>query len=71
MQAHALTLSPGVSITLLNEGSGWRFGSWSRNAHPIYEMPDTMDLERTFDSVENARDFFRSRYDHMISRPRT
>ena len=66
MAVLAVSLAPNVSLTLIQEGEIWRFGSWSR--HPWAELPPPSldDLARRFTNAELAVEHFRS----LVSRQR-
>ncbi len=63
MNVLATRLGTQLSITLVDDGSGWRFGSWSTmtNRCPA-EQPSGTDRQRRFAEVSDALRYFRERY---------
>ena len=62
MQVLSCGLDNDLSLTLVNDGSGWRFFSWSRRLEDIIEPPRNEDRERVFVNARDATRHFNLRY---------
>ena len=63
MRVFATRLGTRLSITIIDRGSGWRFGSWSTVAdHPPAVQPERGDRARCLAEVGEALAEFRARY---------
>jgi len=63
MQVMAARLGTDLSITLINDGGSWRFGSWATLHERTAATPPTeADRARRFDTAVYALAYFRARY---------
>ena len=59
MRVQAMPLWLGVSITLLQEDGGWRFGSWSKFTQDLPQPPPE-ECAKWFATAEEAVAHFRT-----------
>jgi len=62
MQVLSCGLDEDLSLTLVNDGAGWRFFSWSRRLEALLEPPRREDRERLFANAQDATRHFNLRY---------
>lgn len=63
MKVFATRLGATLSITFVDDGGGWQFGSWSTVSDRTPSVqPERGDRARRFDDVEAALAYFRDRY---------
>lgn len=62
MQALNVALTAQVSLTLLEESGGWRFGSWEQHDGTLLPQPPEAACKVQFPSPLAAADFFRTIY---------
>jgi hypothetical protein len=63
MQVMAARLGTELSITLINDDGGWRFGSWAMlNERLAAQPPSDADRARRFETPVYALAYFRARY---------
>jgi hypothetical protein len=62
MQVLSCGLDNDLSLTLVNDGSGWRFFSWSRRLEDVIEPPRSEDRQRVFAHARDATRHFNLRY---------
>ena len=63
MQVMATRLGTDLSITLINDDGGWRFGSWATlNERSAAVQPSDADRARRFEKPVYALAYFRARY---------
>jgi len=66
MHVLATRLWEALSITLVNDGSGWRFSNWSTVTDRCPAMlPSGDDRQRRFGDAREAVDYFRRQYAHL------
>ncbi len=60
----------GVSITVLRDDLGWRFGSWSRGGmHDCLLPPPEIDVcDQRFGSAQVAAAYIREKFGAMLTR---
>jgi hypothetical protein len=51
--------SASISLTLIDEGEGWRFATWERRTKPL-PPPEGHHCERRFESIAEAAGYFRA-----------
>lgn len=64
MQVLSCGLGDDLSLTLVNDGSGWRFFSWCGRLDVAIEPPRLEDRERVFATARDATRHFTHRYGH-------
>ncbi len=69
MQVLSCGLDNDLSLTLINEGAGWRFFSWSRRLQEVIEPPRVEDRDRVFASAQDATRHFNLRYGQPRNAP--
>lgn len=63
MKVFATRLGAVLSITFVDDGGGWQFGSWTTvTDRPPAMQPEDADRDRRFPEVAEALAYFRSRY---------
>ena len=63
MKVFATRLGAVLSITFVDDGGGWQFGSWTTvTDHAPAIQPEGADRDRRFAEVAEALAYFRSRY---------
>lgn len=63
MRVLATQLWDALSITLVDDGRGWRFGSWTTLAdRSPGRLPSCADRARRFRDAQEALAYFRHRY---------
>ncbi|MDX2168089.1 MAG: hypothetical protein SF182_13530 [Deltaproteobacteria bacterium] len=62
MQVLSCGLDNDLSLTLVNDGDGWRFFSWSRRLEEVIEAPRDEDRRRVFANAQEATRHFNLRY---------
>jgi len=69
MRVFATKLGAVLSITFVDDGGGWQFGSWTTvtDRAPAVQ-PEGPDRARRFDDVTTALEYFRSRYGDVAER---
>lgn len=67
MKVCAVPLVEGVSLTLTDEGDGWRFSAWSRFDGRLLPPPTLVDKSRRFDTDGDAAKFFREHYGWAVA----
>ena len=69
MRVFATRLGAVLSITFVDDGGGWQFGSWTTvtDRAPAVQ-PEWADRDRQFDDVTDAVAYFRSRYGEVAGR---
>ncbi|MEO8602885.1 MAG: hypothetical protein ABI629_09940 [bacterium] len=65
-----LPLIDGVSVTVLRDDLGWRFGSWTRGGMAERSLPPPRDADRElrFDSARLAATYFAAQYETRLRR---
>jgi hypothetical protein len=63
MRVFATRLGAVLSITFVDDGDGWQFGSWTTVTDRVPStQPDSGDRDRRFAEIRDAVTYFRSRY---------
>lgn len=62
MQVLSCGLDNDLSLTLVNDGDGWRFFSWSRKLEEVIDPPRDEDRVRRFANAQDATRHFNLRY---------
>lgn len=63
MKVFATRLGAALSITFVDDGTGWQFGSWSTVSDRTPSVqPERSDRTRRFEDVDDAVAYFRDRY---------
>lgn len=63
MKVFATRLGTALSITFVDDGGGWQFGSWTTVTDRAPSVqPEVADRAKRFDDIAEALAYFRARY---------